>query len=447
MDIRISLVVDLLLLIGSLFCVLKVSEPSIFNPSLWYLVLHAYTVTFRLITLSLGAQSIVAIGIQSDIELINAAIASDVSLLAAVAATFVSGYRVSRQREVTRADWVRLSPRVGWIISIFCLTIGTYALLKFGTGTAVVAKARGIEIAAIDIGSFDESSYPIWISGFAVQGALIQCALRGFTRWRVIILVLLLFLSSFNARTAFVLASAMAFLIYQTRRNKSSMPVKGAIGIVLLGLVWFVYKPVVGVIASGGSPEQAWATARDYFENSIGDNPTSIDTQFLDMQATYMAAADEAGRRYYGSTILPLLYLPIPRFAWPDKPPLNEYGRELSTSSRMMAQVGMTPNLTGESYLNFGRLGCAIIPFLYVLAMQSAYRRVAHHGMSSAPRWVYLIYLISMVQVFRDGLDSLVLYPLMVYLPLLSWSVISRLVPARRARLTYVNGLYAVAPS
>src|ERR1039458_1443172 len=98
MDIRVALITDIVLLISSLWCILIVSERSIFNPSLWWVALHTYTVTFRLITLNLGAQSPLFFGVRSDIELVNAAIASDISLLAVVVATIFEAHRDSRKR-------------------------------------------------------------------------------------------------------------------------------------------------------------------------------------------------------------------------------------------------------------------------------------------------------------------------------------------------------------
>ena len=112
-----------------------------------------------------------------------------------------------------------------------------------------------------------------------------------------------------------------------------------------------------------------------------------------------MAASDETGKRFYGSTILPLLYLPIPRYMWPDKPRTNEYAFELSSSLRPVTQVGMTPLLAGESYVNFGWMGCAFIPFLYMLGMQMAFQRVRNLGITSAARLVYVVFLVTMIQV------------------------------------------------
>ena len=80
----------------------------------------------------------------------------------------------------------------------------------------------------------------------------------------------------------------------------------------------------------------------------------------------------------------------------------------------------MTSQLSGEAYVNFGWIGSAIIPFLYILGMQSIYRRVRDQEITSVARWIYLILLISMVQVFRDGLVSLITFPCVMYLPMVA---------------------------
>jgi hypothetical protein len=426
MDIKIALTIDVLLLISSQWCILQVSPRSIFNPSLWWVALHAYSVTFRLVTLNLGVQSISALGVRSDTEFVNAAIASDISLISVVAATIFFAQRSLRERATNHPNSVpvQLNPHLGQIISILCLTIGTYALLVVaGAGSAV--RVRGIDINAINIGSLEQSSYPYMISGFAVQGVLIQLAMRGFNRWRIALLVLLLVPTSlYLARTFFVLVTVMAFLIYQTQRNKTKLTAKWALGTLLLGLVWFVYKPIEGAINEGLGAEQAIANARDYFSGSLGETP-SIDSQFFDMQATFMGAADETGRRFYGATVLPLMYLPIPRFIWPDKPRVNEYAWELTSSLRPIAVVGMVPLLSGEAYLNFGWIGCAVIPFIYILGIQTFYVRTKTYGIISPARFMYVVFLVSMLQVYRDGISALILYPFTWYLPLAAWAIIS----------------------
>jgi hypothetical protein len=358
--------------------------------------------------------------------LVNAAIACDISMLAITAATLFAVRKASTGGERGASHLTLLSPRLGQAISILCITIGAYALVKFGA-LAGAARARGGDISAVSLGSFDVSSLPGLLGGFAVQGALIQCAMRGFTRWRTVLLLLLLALSSLNlARVFFVLPALLAVLIYHTRLGKHSLSFRWMVALAALGLVWFVFKPIAHTIQAGDA-ENSGDMALTYFEGAVDNG--SGDTQFLDEQATYMAAADETGRRFYGATVLPLLTLPIPRFAWPDKPRLNEYAVELTSASRPILMVGMTPMLAGEAYLNFGWIGCAAIPFIYLYAMQQAYLRVREDGIS-ARRWVYLLFLVSMTQVFRDGLAALILFPLLNYMPMVAWVVISKCLPS-----------------
>ncbi len=443
MDIGIALIVDICLLIGSLWIILLVSERSIFNPSLWWVALHAYCVTFRLITLNFGVSSMPIIGIQSDMELVKAAVASDISLLAVVSANLFVAYKNTHKIAYNSSltHWSQLNPRAGDLISIFCLTIGTYALIAYNS-LSMAAQARGANIAAMDIGSFDKSSYPGMIGGFAIQGALIQCAIHGFTRWRFVLLMLMLAIISINpARTGFVSAAILAFMIYQTRRKQHSHPFKWALGVVLLALLWFVYKPISHGIIAGDNVETIWAQTQNYIQDSMGSGAT-LDTQFLDMQATYMAAADESGVRLYGANLLVLLYLPVPRFLWPDKPTTNESGLKLTSHARPITEVGMTPNMSGEAYVEFGWIGCAIIPFLFMYGMQTAYLRVNSLGITSAARWIYMIFLVSLIQVFRDGLIALFLYPFVAHLAMFGWVAISKLLPVNRARVRHLTPLY-----
>jgi hypothetical protein len=440
MDLKLALIVDVLLLISSFWCILRVSGWNIFNPCIWWVALHAYTVTFRLVTLNLGLETLWVIGIRSNTELVNAAIASDLSLMAVVAAAIFAAHRnaVNIPTSQQGRGPTELDPRIGQIIIFLCLTIGTYALIKFGYA-ASAARARGIDVSSIDIGRLQQSSYPIAIAGFAVQGALILVALRGFTRWRVLLLFVLLALTSIQvARTAFVLGALFAFLIYQTRIHKTNLSFKWAIGFLLLGIAWFVYKPVRNAIDKRQDLSQIIASGQNYVHDTMNQGG-SADTQLFDMQGTYMAAADEAGRRFYGSTILPLLYLPIPRFLWPDKPRINEYAVDISSPLRPLVQSGMTPLLSGESYVNFGWLGCAFIPFLYLLGMQIGWQRTRAHNITSAPRMIFLVLLVSMIQVFRDGLISLFIYPIVYYLPLFGWAIASELLAASSSLNAYFN--------
>jgi hypothetical protein len=104
---------------------------------------------------------------------------------------------------------------------------------------------------------------------------------------------------------------------------------------------------------------------------------------------------------------------------------MNDLELELASTQRPF-ENGMVPTLSGESYVNFGWLGCFVIPFLYIQLLQAGYRRVKGDGIRSAERWLYLIFLVTMIQVFRDGMDAFLTYPFVAYLPLVAWALLSK---------------------
>jgi hypothetical protein len=79
-----------------------------------------------------------------------------------------------------------------------------------------------------------------------------------------------------------------------------------------------------------------------------------------------------------------------------------------------------------------------------MLGMQSIYRRVKDEEITSVARWLYLILLITMVQVFRDGLVSLIAFPCVFYVPLIAWAGISKLMGTRNMQTDSFNLLHPV---
>lgn len=423
---------DILLLLQCCGIVLLVSERSMFNPALWYLALHAYCVTFRLVTLSLGFESGSYSGVQSDVELVKAAIASDISLLAAVAATVWVAHRIDVRGIRPAAPGTRpaLNPRIGWTIGLVCLVVGLLAMSRFGAVSSI-AHGKGIYSGPVYASDQTLSSIPVILQGLAIQGALLVCFLRRFSLFSLLLFLAVVAASSLVlARAFFLLPIIIVVLVYHAMQRRQWLNREWILAFALLAVVWFSFKPFLKGLQRGEGLTSSIVDAKDYFQNSVDTG--SGDIQFLDMQASFMHATDQAGVRFHGATVLPLIYLPIPRFLWPDKPRLNEYVLQISSSSRNFADFGMTPNLSGESYMNFGWFGCAAIPFLYMFGMQMAFVRTKNRGTFSAGNWLYIIFLVSMPQVFRDGLESLVLFPLFNYLPLSGWAFLSMKFRGRR---------------
>jgi len=98
---------------------------------------------------------------------------------------------------------------------------------------------------------------------------------------------------------------------------------------------------------------------------------------------------------------------------------MNEYLWTISTPDRPFNEFGMVPTLLGDAYLNFGYFGIVLIPFsvayFYALGYFKAFRR--NHF--STTRFLYLIFAFNMIQVFRDGVVSILHFTLINSMPLM----------------------------
>lgn len=420
MTFSVALMIDIAVLIPVTWFVIQVSGLNLYNPSLLWLVLHLYAVTLRLGALAAGYQVSRFAGILTDDEVIRAALADDIALVAVALAVALAAAKFSDRFKLSPPN-VKLNPLIGKFLSVFCLIAGTFCLLAFGFGVTGNAASK--------IGNIATTSYPLWIAGFAAQGAVIQCALYGFTPLRIGLLLATTWITSIRMHRANALLPVlMAIIIYHLAKRKMWISIRWGFGLLALGLVFYAYKPFSYAIMVGEGYRSGLEAAQQYLMESKATGEG--DNQLLDEQATYMAAADDLGKRFYGSTVLPLVYLPIPRYLWPDKPSIAQFAIDLTSNGRPIATTGMTALLTGESYINFGWLGCFAVPFLYMFAMMYGYYRVRYSDPASAQRWFYLVMFIALIQVYRDGLNSIVLFGFVVLFPMVAWSFLSVLAAA-----------------
>ena len=151
----------------------------------------------------------------------------------------------------------------------------------------------------------------------------------------------------------------------------------------------------------------------------------SPDQMFMDMFASMIWLVDRYGHYYYGSTIAPLIYLPIPKQLWPDKPSLVQYLYDIRNPLRPMYWAGMTPTYLGEAYANFGLIGIAAVPLFSGYILGIFYFTALRRPYFSVYRFMYVVISCSMIQFFRDGIFSLVVFPVVNMMPLVVIAVLS----------------------
>jgi hypothetical protein len=116
------------------------------------------------------------------------------------------------------------------------------------------------------------------------------------------------------------------------------------------------------------------------------------------------------GREFkYGSTLLALVTMPVPRAVYPEKPSGSgpEASNIISPGTYRMGRsgsTGFTISLLGEGYMNFGYAGVVLLGMLYGIAVRLADRRLQGTIAQRPPEPRLLVWLI-----FSIGLTSTVL--------------------------------------
>jgi len=394
---------------------LRVGDLRLSHPAVPYSVFHIHTVTIRLIGLLNGAPTLYTYASQSFApirpdEIARAALYADIAFWLA---TFVwIGINLTRRPRV-RENPIMLDGRLLRPILIVAFCVGV-------VGIRLAARVPGVEVYEWDpSNAWSTSSYvyilPSWM-GLAVLGHIY---FYGFRRWTFVLLAIYLILMALQGgmRFRFIIGFLLAVQIWVEHRNRR-WPSRGLLlGLVVVALLFFPMKTVGGLIQNGASLDEVSETV----SNSVADltEGAAGDQMFLDEYASGLTLMDLQGKKYMGSIYLPILTLPIPRFLWPDKPGLSDYMADISTRQRPMASSGMIVTYLGESYANFGLAGIFLVPPLLALFLGLFYRVAYEAPRESVIHFSYILLAVNLIQNFRDGLLSIIVFRFVNMMPLM----------------------------
>lgn len=256
-----------------------------------------------------------------------------------------------------------------------------------------------------------------------------------FAQWFICCLLILMFAKGFKPELVIPAMIYLSFVAIQGyHRTQLILPVIFLIGLAIINerRNW-PSKPAVIFIIIGAlifpqlkffgdaMTNEDYGKALDYLihpfvQEQLKNKPSSI--QFLDQYAGSLTMLDNKGEHYYGKTYLGMLTLPIPRFLWPEKPGLGDHIIEVSTQSRQYNLEGRIITYIGESYFNFGYFGIVIIPSLLAYALSRWFNILTKQNKKSLQLCFWLFIYSSLIQVFRDGLSSLVTFTIMINTPI-----------------------------
>jgi len=123
-----------------------------------------------------------------------------------------------------------------------------------------------------------------------------------------------------------------------------------------------------------------------------------------------------------GATFLALIYAPIPRVLWPEKPAVS-IGKDISHEVYGYSQknlAGIPPGMPAELYLNFGYPGILIGFFLTGILLKKLYNAFEFNGPINKNRIVlYVVIVVSItVTLFGSSINQAILAILQAYIPL-----------------------------
>ena len=429
-SLSIAIAIDLTTIAVCVLVALKVAR-SLLHPAGMILLCHCYIVTVRLFQLESGLRPMTysfAWPVEAN-EVIRAAIASDTALLAMMLGWIVARSWGERRLVVNNDPVILLSKFRVQVAAVLAIVLSFAAIIYVGPA--------GLRDERLVAGTAASSGYLTAAASWTGWGFCLLHYIYGFPPLLLGVTISMLFFSMMFSvfRGVVIIPLVFLILLFLARRQKKQFPVWLVMGVPLLWIIWLPMKPVFYSLQQGNPVDVAMERGMDTaFHNFGRENGSGIDFQFLDMVGSTMTLVDIHDQHFWGASIAPLIVSPVPRLIWPDKPYLNRYQEELDIPSRPMSKFNMTAGLVGEAYADFGWAGVVVDPFLISLALTLAYLRLSGTKILSPGCLLYLIYLTTFMQLYRDGLISAVWFPFVHCAPV-GWLAVSHwlLPPATRA--------------
>jgi hypothetical protein len=392
--------------------VLMFRRMAFWHPLTAYLLFHLYSFTYRLFQI-IGGSPLMYTG-QANAEAITpdeitrAILWADVALIFFAAASWWA-HQVFEAKAAQPVERRVLNPNIAKAIGLLCLPLGAYFFyavkgsgIILDTANAATGYIQAISLWPIGVigllmFAFGFRWYLLALAAFFL-GAV---ALQGYHRF-MLVLPLLYF---------------TALYLQTQRRRWPTIPI--LIAAFFVGLVFPRLKYIGQALQYGDTQEAIAQFSQVFVQDKKSYTDYAVTEDFLDQFAGGLSLADSNERKFWGSTYLAIITLPVPRAWWPNKPGLADHLQEISTSGRRYDAEGRIITYIGESYLNFGYAGMMLIPAFMGYILTAACLRATAGPMQRLARYIYLVFFMALVQTFRDGLLSIFVFTVVHNMPML----------------------------
>jgi hypothetical protein len=245
--------------------------------------------------------------------------------------------------------------------------------------------------------TFGFRSYLVLLAGFFLG----IVALQGYHRFMLILP--LIFLTAVYLQT-------------QRRRWPTLIIIIGGL---FVGLIFPRLKYIGQALQYGDTNEAVSQFSQAFVKDTKSYTEAEVGEDFLDQFAGGLSLTDSNERKFWGSTYLAIVTLPIPRAWWPNKPGLADHMQEISTSGRHYDIEGRILTYLGEAYLNFGYAGMVLMPAFLGYLLTVFCLKATTGPLLRLGRYLYLVFFMALIQTFRDGLLSIFVFTIVHNMPML----------------------------
>jgi hypothetical protein len=382
------------------------------NPTFLYLIIHIFFITYKVVqnfifnsTISSNNWYDIAINLN---DISKAILIDDLSLISFFIGFYFykkkysnTGVRLQRQYKIIIEERPRLLK----------LYLGLVVILGF-IGMASYSFIPGVELDDIEGNTFTNT-----LSSLGIISALILVYQFGFKlKYNLFFGVMILVYSVQGGnRYRVILPLLFILLLYLKIKNLKIPPLKFIILGFFIILLSFPLKQIGKTFQEDNRIDLIDVVTNSFVDFTEGK---SGDLEFIEQSAAMISNIDEKGVVFYGRTYTPILFFWIPRVFWKEKPKMNDWQWEISSVGRDFGQMGQISLIGGESYANFRWLGVFLIPFIV-----GRFYSFLYYSYSSLPYnhkgfLLLLFYNMIIFQAWRDGLISLILFPIVYYSPL-----------------------------
>ena len=392
--------------------VLMFRRMSFWHPLTIYLLFHLYSFSYRLFQILGGAPLMYTGQVNAEAitpeEIIRAILWADAALLLFVAASWWA-HKVFEAKSDQPVERRVLNLNIAKAVGLLCLPLGAYFFYTVKT-TGFVASIDSAATGYIQV----MSMWPIGVLGLLIFAF-------GF-RWYLLVLTAFFLgavaLQGYHRFMLILPLLYFAALYLQTQRRRwPTIPI--VVAAFFLGLVFPRLKYIGQALQYGDTREAMAQFSQAFVKDKQSYTEFAATEDFLDQFAGGLSLIDSNERKFWGSTYLAIITLPIPRAWWPNKPGLADHMQEISTSGRRYDVEGRIFTYLGESYLNFGYAGLILIPALLGYLLTTACLRATSGPMLRFGRYLYLVFFMALVQTFRDGVLSILVFTVVHNMPMM----------------------------